>query len=151
VFLRGQRAHTTHAAQVFLSNSPCLVGVPRRALGRVKRCAQEVVGGEAREGGKQPGKRAKKAYGLPLRAEHGVRSVTEAALSTMIPFGEDSLRDGLNAEVGHDHRERYHQGTGNVLLVSPPSLAGEDAGPMQCRARLGGRRHDDARAAACLL
>ena len=63
--------------------------------------------------------------------------------------GEDSLRDGLNAEVGHDHRERYHQG--NVLLVSPPSLAGEDAGPMQCRARLGGLLHDDAREVACLL
>ena len=134
-----------------MSNSPCLVGVPRRARGRVKGCAHEVVGGEARSGGKQPGKRAKKAYGLPLRAAHGVRSVTEAALSTRIPFGADSLRDGLNAEVGHDHRERHHQGTGTVLLVSPPSLAGADAGPMQCRARLGGRRHDYARAAACLL
>jgi hypothetical protein len=117
----------------------------------VKRCAQEVVGGEAREGGKRPGKRATKAYGLPLRAEHGVRSVTEEALSKRILFGEDSLRDGLNAEVSHDHRERYHQGQGNVLLVAPPSLAGEDAGPMQCRARLGGRRHYDAREAACLL
>ena len=69
----------------------------------------------------------------------------------MIPFGEDSLRDGLNAEVGHDHWERHHQGQGNVLLVSPPSLAGEDAGPMQGRERLGGRLHYDAREAACLL
>ena len=112
---------------------------------------EEVVGGEAREGGKRPGKQAKKAYGLPLRAEYGVRSVTEAALSTRIPFGEDSLRDGRNAEGGHEHRERHHQGKGNVLLVSPPSLAGEDAGPMQCRARLGGRRHAYAREAACLL
>src|SRR5499426_4696882 len=85
------------------------------------------------------GKRATKAYGLPLRAAHGVRSVTEAALSMRTLCGEDSLRDGLNAEVGHDHRERYHQG--NVLLVSPPSLAGEDARPMQCRARLGGLLH----------
>src|SRR5499427_3059388 len=55
VFLRGPRAHTTHAAQVFVSNSPCLVGVPRRARGRVQRCAQEVVGGEAREGGQAAG------------------------------------------------------------------------------------------------
>src|SRR5262249_21260281 len=84
-------------------------------------------------------------YGLPLRAEHGVRSVTEAVRSTRILCGEDSLWDGLNAEVGHDHRERNHQGKGNVLLVLPPSLAGEDAGPMQCRTRLDGLLHLRAR------
>jgi putative transposase len=53
-------------------------------------------------------------------AERWVRSVKEEALSKMILFGEDSLRYVLNEYVDHYHRERNHQGKGNVLLFPPP-------------------------------
>jgi hypothetical protein len=40
--------------------------------------------------------------------------------------------------VEHYHRERNHQGKGNVLLVSLSSPEGANGGPVQCHERLGG-------------
>jgi putative transposase len=71
-------------------------------------------------------------------AERWVRSVKDEALARMILFGEGSLRHVLNESVEHYHQERNHQGKGNVLLLPPPSPAGEADGPIQCRERLGG-------------
>jgi transposase InsO family protein len=81
-------------------------------------------------------------------AERWVRSVKEEALSKMMLFGEDSLRYVLNEYVAHHHRERNHQGKGNVLLFPPPRAVGEDDSPIQCRERLGGLLKYDAREAA---
>src|SRR6266571_357117 len=71
-------------------------------------------------------------------AERWVRSVKEEALSNMILFGEHSLRYVLNESVDHYHRERHHQGKGNVLLFPPLRAVGEDDSPIQCHERLGG-------------
>jgi len=67
-----------------------------------------------------------------------VRSVKDETLSRMILFGEGSLRHVLNEYVEYYHRERNHQGKGNVLLFPPPSPEGANGGPVQCRERLGG-------------
>jgi putative transposase len=75
---------------------------------------------------------------LHAYAERWVRSVKDEALSRMILFGEAALRHVLNEYVDHYHRERNHQGKGNVLLSPPLSPAGRDDDPMQCRERLGG-------------
>ena len=53
---------------------------------------------------------------LNAHAERWVRSVKEEALSKLILFGEASLRRTLSEYLVHFHRERNHQGKGNVLL-----------------------------------
>ncbi len=71
--------------------------------------------------------------------ERWVRSAKEEALSNLILFGEASLRHVLNEYTSHYHKERPHQGKGNVLLFplnrqsSPSSVR-----PVRCRERLGG-------------
>src|ERR671924_718022 len=75
---------------------------------------------------------------LNAYAERWVRSVKEECLSRLILFGEASLWHALQEYEEHYHRERNHQGKGNVLLF-PPSRADERCtGPIHCRARLGG-------------
>ena len=75
---------------------------------------------------------------LNAYAERWVRSVKEECLSRLILFGEASLWHALHEYGEHYHRERNHQGQGNVLLC-PPSRADERRpGPMHCRERLGG-------------
>jgi putative transposase len=75
---------------------------------------------------------------LNTYAERWVRSVKEEALARMMLFGEGSLRHVLNEYVDHYHRERNHQGKGNVLLAPAVSQDMEFAGPIRCRERLGG-------------
>ena len=89
-----------------------------------------------------------RAPNLNAYAERWIRAVKDEALSRMILFGEDSLRYVLNEYVDHYHRERNHQGKGNVLLFPPPSRAGEDDSPIHCRERLGGLLKYYAREAA---
>jgi transposase InsO family protein len=85
---------------------------------------------------------------LNAYAERWVRSVKEEALSRMLLFGEASLRHVLKEYMDHYHRERNHQGKGNVLLFPPLRLASEDVSPIQCRERLGGLLKYYAREAA---
>ena len=75
---------------------------------------------------------------LNAYAERSVRSVKDETLSRMILFGEGSLRHVLDEYVEYYHRERNHQGKGNVLPFPPPSPEGANGGPVQCRERLGG-------------
>ena len=56
----------------------------------------------------------------------------------MILFGEVSLWHVLNEYVDHYHRERNHQGKGNVLLFPVVGQGSEREGLTQCRERLGG-------------
>ena len=74
---------------------------------------------------------------LNCYAERFVRSIKEACLGRMILFGEDALRIAVREFVTHYHRERNHQGIGNVLIFPEISLA-DRAGPVRCRSRLGG-------------
>src|SRR3989454_2194910 len=75
---------------------------------------------------------------LNAYAERWVRSVKEECLSRLILFGEASLWHALHEYMEHYHRERNHQGKGNVLLF-PPSRADERrTGPIHSRERLGG-------------
>ena len=85
-----------------------------------------------------------KSVKLPARspnlncfAERWVKSVKDECLSKLILFGEESLRRALNEYVSHFHRERNHQGKGNVILF-PSEEEGSDVGAIHCRQRLGG-------------
>jgi putative transposase len=75
---------------------------------------------------------------LNAYAERWVRSVKEEALSQLILFGEQSLRHALKAYMTHFHRERPHQGRGNVVLMPINASSQRQGGPIHCRERLGG-------------
>jgi putative transposase len=75
---------------------------------------------------------------LNAYAERWVRSIKEECLSNVILFGERSLRRAIGEYAEHYHRERNHQGRGNVLI-----FPAEKSGPrcnrsVTCRERLGG-------------
>ncbi len=70
-------------------------------------------------------------------AERFVRSIKEECLDQMIIFGEQRLRDVIDEYVEHYHRERPHQGIGNVLIEPPESSVCLDD-PLTRRDRLGG-------------
>jgi putative transposase len=74
---------------------------------------------------------------LNAYAERWVRSVKDECLSSIILFGERSLRRALIEYVEHYHAERNHQGKSNVLLFPRVTETRRD-GPVQCRERLGG-------------
>ena len=81
-------------------------------------------------------------------AERWVRSIKQECLSKLILFGEGSLRRALMEFLEHYHKERNHQGKGNVLLF--PSADTKRASPrsrVRCRQRLGGLLNYYARAA----
>ncbi len=59
---------------------------------------------------------------LNAYAERWVRSVKEECLSRLILFGERALWHALTQYEEHYHRERHHQGKGNVLLIPPAHL-----------------------------
>lgn len=72
-------------------------------------------------------------------AERWVRSVKEECLSKLILFGERSLRRVLTEFLDHFHRERNHQGKGNILLFPEKGTVRGDSGdPVHCKERLGG-------------
>ncbi|HVK15057.1 MAG TPA: integrase core domain-containing protein, partial [Gemmataceae bacterium] len=70
------------------------------------------------------------------------QALLRECLDHFVVFGEDHLRHLINEYLCHFHRERCHQGLGNV----PPAVAGGDepdvipfpAGKVECRERLGG-------------
>jgi putative transposase len=74
--------------------------------------------------------------------ERMVMSIQTEAMDHFIVFGEDHLRYIISEYLTHFHRDRCHQGLGNVL----PAVAGGDepdviplpAGQVECRDRLGG-------------
>lgn len=70
-------------------------------------------------------------------AERWVRSIKEECLSRVILFGESSLRRAINEYIRHNHRERDHQGKGNVLLLPSIGVGRKKRSPIQCRGRLG--------------
>jgi len=67
-----------------------------------------------------------------------VRSVKEECLARLVLFGEAALHHALREYMAHYHRERNHQGKGNVLLFPVVSQATDRAGPIRGRERLGG-------------
>jgi hypothetical protein len=76
---------------------------------------------------------------LNAHLERWNRSVKEECLSKMILFGEASLQHVLSNYTEHFHRERNHQGRGNVILFpTPADRIGESTGEIRSRERLGG-------------
>ena len=76
---------------------------------------------------------------LNAHLERWNRSVKEECLSKMILFGEASLRHVLSNYTEHFHRERNHQGRGNVILFpTPADRIGESTGEIRILERLGG-------------
>jgi transposase InsO family protein len=71
-------------------------------------------------------------------AERWVRSVKSELLSQLILFGERSLRHALSHYLEHYHKERCHQGLGNVIPFPKHSPANDREGAIACRERLGG-------------
>ena len=92
-----------------------------------------------RSGDVEPLKLPARSPNLNAYAERWVKSVKEEVLSKLILFGEASLRRALRQYQVHFHRERNHQGKGNVLLLpsNRQSLPGLDRS-VRCRERLGG-------------
>ena len=87
----------------------------------------------------EPLKLPARSPNLNAYAERWVRSVKEEALSKLILFGEASLRRVLREYLVHFHRERNHQGKGNVLLFPQPRQSAPSAErSVHCRERLGG-------------
>ena len=76
---------------------------------------------------------------LNAHCERWIKSVKSEALSKMILFGEASLRHMLSNYAEYHHRERNHQGKGNMILFpSPTDRIGESSGEILKRERLGG-------------
>ena len=55
-------------------------------------------------------------------AERFVRSITHECLNRVIPFGAGHLRHTIKEFVEHYHRERNHQGIGNKLIETAPTV-----------------------------
>ena len=87
----------------------------------------------------EPLKLPARSPNLNAYAERWIKSVKEEALSKLILFGEASLRHALREYLVHFHRERNHQGKGNVHLFpcNPQSAPSSDRS-VRCRERLGG-------------
>jgi len=78
-------------------------------------------------------------WNLNAHCERWIRSVKSEVFSKMILFGERSLRHCLRNYVCHYHRERNHQGKGNVVLSpEPDDRVGASSGEIRSRERLGG-------------
>lgn len=75
---------------------------------------------------------------LNAYAERWVKSVKEECLSRLILFGERALWQALAHYDTHYHRERNHQGKGNVLLRPAADHGQRKDLPIRCRERLGG-------------
>ena len=87
----------------------------------------------------EPLKLPARSPNLNAYAERWVRSVKEEALSKLILFAEASLRRVRREYLVHFHRERKHQGKGNVLLFPQPRQSAPSAErSVHCRERLGG-------------
>ena len=75
---------------------------------------------------------------LNAYAERWVKSVKVECLSHVILFGEKALRHAIGEYVEHYHKERNHQGIGNVLLFPSLRLQQKHEHSIKCRERLGG-------------
>jgi len=86
----------------------------------------------------EPLKLPARSPNLNAYAERWIKSVKEEALSKLILFGA-SLRRVLSEYLVHFHRERNHQGKGNVLLF-PAAMQAKNRvdGSVGCKERLGG-------------
>jgi putative transposase len=69
--------------------------------------------------------------------ERFFRSLKDEALSRMIFFGENALRNAVNEYLAHHHGERNHQGLDHKI-IDPGGEVGRAEGPIVCRERLGG-------------
>ena len=70
-------------------------------------------------------------------AERFVRSIKQACLNRVIPFGDRHLRRMIAEYVEHYHRERNHQGLANELIEGVATGTG-NLGRIRRRQRLGG-------------
>jgi hypothetical protein len=92
-----------------------------------------------RSGHVEPLKLPAQSPNLNAYAERWVKSVKEDALSKLILLGEASLRRALSEYLVHFHRERNHQGKGNVLLFPQDRQSKPRSdGSVRCHERLGG-------------
>jgi len=79
-----------------------------------------------------------KSPNLNAFAERWVRSVKQECLSKLVLFGPGSLSRVLTEYSAHYHRERNHQGKGNLLLFpQTPDNSGRSSS-VKCKPRLGG-------------
>ena len=87
--------------------------------------------------GVKPVRLPSRSPNLNAHIERFMRSLKEECLERMIFFGEKVLQAATVAYRDHFHAERNHQGMGNRLLI-PDREAGDKAGDVMCRERLGG-------------
>lgn len=72
---------------------------------------------------------------LNAYAERFVLSIKSECLDRQVLLGERHLRTAVAEYVEHCHRERSHQGLGNLLIEGRPQSG---SGPITCHQRLGG-------------
>ena len=89
-------------------------------------------------GGLQPLRLPARSPNLDAFAERWVRSVKQECLSTLILFGETSLKRVLAEYLEHYHAERNHEGKQNLILFPAPVDTSSSAKPIVCNQRLGG-------------
>ncbi len=90
-----------------------------------------------RAAGVRPIRLPPRSPNLNAYAERFVRSIKDEFLDQMIILGEQWLRDVIEEYVEHYHRERPHQGIGNVL-IQPTEASRCVDDPLARRDRLGG-------------
>jgi transposase InsO family protein len=74
---------------------------------------------------------------LNAYAERFVPSIKSECLERIVPLSEGHLRQAVSEYMAHYHRERNHQGLGNVLIDGEQQVV-VGAGRIVRRERLGG-------------
>lgn len=76
---------------------------------------------------------------LNAHAERFVRTIKESCLDRLVLYREESLRTAIHPFAAHYHRERNHQGKGNLILFPTTEQIRAGRRPaVRCRERLGG-------------
>ena len=90
-----------------------------------------------KDAGAKPLRLSARSPNLNAHAERWVLTAKSECFDHLILFGERALRRALSEFTAHYHRERNHQGVGDVLLL--PDAINEDAqGEIRRRERMGG-------------
>jgi hypothetical protein len=109
---------------------------PTSLRGQDYYCRRQSYGDESGRGN-QVSSEAPPVAARPSKSECLRGTLDEKCLSKIMLFGEGSLRRAMHEYISHDHSERNHQGTSNVLLF-PQITEARGEGPVRCRERLGG-------------
>ena len=108
-----------------------------RIVGALAELGHEVFLRTLKDVGVKPLALPARSPNLNAHAERWVLSAKSECLDHLVLFGEKALRRALSEFERHYHRERPHQGVGNVLLF-PKQAPQASSRAIKRRVRLGG-------------